>query len=285
MNSCCWAGEKRVQLRARTRRLRVSKSTLRSTMVRTLSRRASLLRSFSASTASTWSDVLCTTSRGLCSAATGAIDPTISSAQATASACARRSWHGVEFLVLIARDSLGRDVFGPVLDQGLTPLQVGVADERIVVERGRLGILHGFQELRSGVDDVDDAGADQDPAVDEERCDGGRRVDGDRRRVAHAGGAQHGQHEVGLWRHAPDAERLAEILVVWLEAELARRVEEAAETQDRVDGEAADGLGAVDRLALQQVVEQVHREPQIAEEVRDAILHRLRSHRMPAGGA
>src|SRR5262245_65237985 len=285
MNSCCWAGENRLQLRASTRRLRVSKSMLRSTMARTLSRRSCLLRSFSASTASTSSDVLCTTSRGLCSAATGVTNPTIRSALAIARACTRRSRHGVEFFVLIARDSLGRDVFGAVLDQGLAPLQVSIADERVVVERGGLRFLDGLQELRSGVDDVADAGADQDPAVDEERRDGGRRVDGERRRVAHAGGAQHGQHEVGPWRHAPDAERLAEILVVWLEAELARRVEEAAETQDRVDGEAADGLGAVDRLALQQVVEQVHREPQVAEEVRDAILHRLRSHRMPAGGA
>src|SRR5262249_29230091 len=195
MNSCCWVGEKRVQLRASTRRLRVSKSTLRSTMARTLSRRASLLRSFSASTASTSSEVLCTTSRGLCPAATGVTNPAIRSAPASASSDARRSGHGVEFLVLIARDSLGRDVFGAVLDQGLTPLQVGIADERVVVERGRLGLLHGFQELGAGVDDVEDAGADQDPAVDEERRDGGRRVDGERWRVAHAGGTQDREHE------------------------------------------------------------------------------------------
>src|SRR5262249_16240730 len=180
MNSCCCSGENRLQLRASTRRLRVSKSTLRRTMARTLSRRASLLRPVSASTASTWSDVLCTTSRGLGSAATGHASPVTNtlhatptpptnSVPATASPATRSSRHGVEFLVLIARSLLGSEPLRPVLHQGLASLQVGVADEHVVVERGGLGLLHGFQELRPGVDHVDDAGADQDPAVDEER--------------------------------------------------------------------------------------------------------------------
>src|SRR5262249_16809903 len=169
MNSCCCSGENRLQLRASTRRLRVSKSTLRRTMARTLASRASLLRSVSASTASTWSEVLCTTSRGLGSAAAGRASAVTNSVQATASPATRSSRHRVEFFVLIARSLLGSEPLRPILHQGLASLQVGVADEHVVVERGGLGLLHGFQELRPGVDHVDDAGADQDPAVDEER--------------------------------------------------------------------------------------------------------------------
>src|SRR5262249_35090227 len=158
--------------------------TFWSTISFTLSRRASFDSPLSARMASTLSEVLCTTSRGDSWAAARTATPVRRNAKAIESRARQRSRDGVDILDFIDWNRLGNSPLSSILDQCLAALEVSIAHEDVVVQRRDLRVGHLLQELCPRVHDVDDTGAEKDPAVDEERHDGSDCVDTERGGVA-----------------------------------------------------------------------------------------------------
>ena len=103
--------------------------------------------------------------------------------------------------------------------------------------------------------------------------------------VAHASRARARPHDVGAGAEAPAPERLAEVFVLALEADLARDVEEAAEAEERVGRRSArPSSQAGSDLALQEVVDRRPGIADVAEEVVDAACARAAARRSGSRG-
>src|SRR3546814_1193825 len=88
--------------------------------------------------------------------------------------------------------------------------------------------------------------------------------------VAHRARAEQRQLDVARSLPAPHAQRLAEVLALVGQLRVAGRVEDAADAQRAVEGEAPQRLRRLLRLALQQGVERAARLDQVVEEVAHA---------------
>src|SRR5690606_30553645 len=141
-----------------------------------------------------------------------------------------------------------------VVDLVAPALQPGVAGEAVLVERGALQHALGREQPGPA---VDQAGQPEVVGL-AARADLVERIGDDverpRGRVAKARRPEQGQHQVRARRHAPDAERLAEVLVVLLEPHLAGHVGDAAETEGGVDHETRQIREGLRRLALEHLV-------------------------------
>jgi hypothetical protein len=165
-------------------------------------------------------------------------------------------------------------------------LQVGGAHGGIEIEAGSLQLVDRFQvslakikRFGTGTGDTEACGIDVD--ADAGGADHGQRVEPHVHHladtVAQGGRAQQRQHQIRALADAPDRQCLAEVLAMarW-HADMAADVDDAAEPHDGVEHEAAQGLLRALELALEQVVEEHHRGPQVLEKVVDAITHELR---------
>lgn len=84
---------------------------------------------------------------------------------------------------------------------------------------------------------------------------------------------QHRQHDVRAFRHAIEAQGLAEVLVLARQAHLGRRVPKPANADDGVEHQAGGDFRRALGLELQHTVEQVGHIPQVVEEVAHSGAH------------
>ena len=91
-------------------------------------------------------------------------------------------------------------------------------------------------------------------------------------------GPEKRQLEIRALRHAPDAERLAEVFGSPFHADPGRHVEETEHADRGIEHEAERGRDALIHLALQHVVERVVHFAEVVDRVGDAVLDELRRH-------
>jgi hypothetical protein len=101
-------------------------------------------------------------------------------------------------------------------------------------------------------------------------------IDYARRRVAQCRGAEERQGQVRPRAYAPDCERLTEVLVVGLQADRSRHVEQPGEPERAVEQEAAGVAQSQLGLALQELVDDRRRVFEVAQEIADADTHPAR---------
>ena len=191
------------------------------------------------------------TSRTCCSAVEAAgmtgspLEGRVAAASASASSMASCSSGSIGCLGRVA-----------VMDQVQAALQEGVANESVLVvdpvesrvERqvSGAGVEHAErQRAPPGVADVEPV-----ERLEDALCHDGREV-------AHRRGPDQGQHQERPGWHAPLAERLAKILVVFGKMRARGHVEHAAPAKRGVDHEAQRVLSRRDELALQHLVDAV----------------------------
>src|SRR5690606_8912114 len=92
-------------------------------------------------------------------------------------------------------------------------------------------------------------------------------IEDPRRRITHCGRSEQRQVEVGSRAHAPDGKRLAEVLIVGIEADRRRDIEQAADAERRVQQEAARVLEAGDAFALQELIDDRDRILEVREKI------------------
>src|SRR5262245_43637978 len=215
------------------------------------------LRLLSPRIASTSSTVFCIDARA--SSAGAAAAGAASSSHASASAL---------LLDLIQILLVLRARLGPVRDLALAVLQADVAHEDIAIDCLAAVFLDLHVVDRALIHDVDDA----DPEDDAQPEHGiARDVDRIGHPVAHrAAEREDRQQHVGARGRAPVADGLPEVLAVLLEPDLRGDVHEADDAHRGVDQEAPEVVAGVDRLRLEQVVQEGARQLEVAEEVVDA---------------
>src|SRR5690606_6138497 len=95
-------------------------------------------------------------------------------------------------------------------------------------------------------------------------------------RVARGARPQERQHQIGAASQAPDAEGLAEVLVVPGQAHRSRHVEETEQAEGGVEDQSTGVHAGVMELGLQQVVAQVDDIAEVGEDVVHALLEKVR---------
>src|SRR6185295_16162759 len=180
-----------------------------------------------------------------------------------------RGLFGRHLRLLVALARLARRV--AVVDLAAAALQVRVALEHVLVERGLLEDPARVEEVGAPVHETQSVRriAHRDGPEIGHRV-AGEDVDSPSHGVAQRARAEDRQDDVGAVAHAPAPERLAEILVALLDAHVGGDVVQAEQAERAVEDEAHPVLEAVEELALQHVVDPDPQVAEVGEEVADA---------------
>ena len=107
-----------------------------------------------------------------------------------------------------------------------------------------------------------------------ERID--QEIDDDADGIAGIGRPEQRQHNIGAFRHAPNRQGLAEVLVMAFQAHFGSDIDHPQDADGGIDHEPCRrGEGPV-QFPLQDVVEEDHRRAQIIQRVVDPVLEELR---------
>src|SRR5690606_3580793 len=136
--------------------------------------------------------------------------------------------------IIVIRIGIVRRV--AVVHRLATPLQPPVSNEGIAIQRRAFHDAFGIEQVGPAAHDVE---AEERVANAHRRVRPVQRValgvDEARWRVTEGGRPEERKHQVGSARHAPPAQRLAEVLVVAPQADVGRDIRHAAEAEGGVD--------------------------------------------------
>src|SRR5882672_5425824 len=149
-----------------------------------------------------------------------------------------------------------------IVDEVATALQPGLAHEAVFVERRLLDHAGGIEQFGSARDNTDPDSCVAHRNIIDSPYQVGLCIDQESETVANRRGTQDRQNQVRAAADAPPAQSLPEILVVLLQTEVGREVENAGDPERRIEKDPSEILEPPLELALQHIV---HRNPDVLE--------------------